>query len=236
MGDDQPKAPEVAQRDVIDGLITDFDMKDLTEAETHERLEDEAAGKAGRYRRRLAERAPRSSQRPSLAGVDGLDDREADPLVVQGRLVPGRVRSDADLTGSGFGVGGEAQTAGLGLVSLDVALPQRGIEYRFTTPRGDIEITARAVSRRTLTTLRRLGIFLAVIGAMLAVRRLVRASAVWPLASGKVGITLVAIGLTGIVIGVLPNAAVLVIVIGIIVAIRSYLVRGADLAGLGTAM
>ncbi|MCH6551547.1 MAG: hypothetical protein IH804_05985, partial [Planctomycetes bacterium] len=62
VGDDQqPKAPEVAQRDVIDGLITDFDMKDLTEAETHERLEDEAAGKAGRYRRRLAKRAPRSA-------------------------------------------------------------------------------------------------------------------------------------------------------------------------------
>lgn len=161
-------------------------------------------------------------------------------MAVQGRLTPGRGlrRYNADLTGSGLegGVGGDAQIAGLGLVSLDVELPQRGIEYRFTTPRGDIEITARAVSRRTLTTLRRLGIFLAVIGAMLAVRRLVRASAVWPLASGKVGITLVAIGLTGIVIGVLPNAAVLVIVIGIIVAIRSYLVRGADLAPLGPAM
>ncbi len=129
-----------------------------------------------------------------------------------------------------------AQTAGLGLVSLDVELPQRGIEYRFTTPRGDIEITARAVSRQTLTTLTRFGIFLAVVGAMLAVRRLVRDREVWTLDSGKVGITLSAIGLTGIVSGVLPNAAVIVTVIGMIVAVRAYLVRRADLARLGPAM
>ncbi len=114
-------------------------------------------------------------------------------------------------------------------------VPQRGIEYRFTTPRGDIEITARALSRRTLTTLTRLGIFLAVIAAMLALRRLVR-GAVGPLLSAKVGMTLVAIGLTGIVIGVLPNAAVLVIVIGIVVVVRAYLARRADLAPLGPAM
>ncbi len=158
-------------------------------------------------------------------------------MAVQGRLTPGRGlrRYDADLIGGGFGGGAGAPTAGLGLVSLDVELPQRGIEYRFTTPRGDIEITARAVSRRTLTTLTRLGIFLAVLGSMLALRRLVR-GAVGPLLGGKVGVTLAAIGVTGIVIGVLPNAAVLVIVIGIIVVVRAYLVRGADPARLRPAI
>ena len=110
------------------------------------------------------------------------------------------------------------------------------MEYRVTTPGGDSEITARAVSRRTLTTLTRLGIFLAVVGAMLAVRRLVRDRKVWTLDSGKVGLTLVFIGLTGFVSGVLPNAAVIVTVIGITVAIRAYLVRRADLARLGPAM
>ncbi len=135
----------------------------------------------------------------------------------------------------GGGGGGGCHAAGLGLVSLDVELPQRGIEYRFTTPRGDIEITARALSRRTLTTLTRLGIFLAVLAAMLVVRRLVR-GAVGPLLSAKVGMTLAAIGLTGIVIGVLPNAAVLLTVIGIIVAVRAFLVRGPDPARLRPAM
>ncbi len=115
-------------------------------------------------------------------------------------------------------------------------LPRRGIEYRFTTPRGDIEITARGVSRQTLTTLTRLGIFLAVVGVILAVRRLVRDRDVWTLDSGKVGITLIAIGLTGIVSGVLPNAAVIVTFIGMIVAVRAYRVRRADLTRLGTAM
>ena len=48
-------------------------------------------------------------------------------------------------------------------------------------------------------------------------------AAVWPPGSGKVGVTLVTIGRTGIVIGMLPNAAVIVTVIGIIVAVRAYL-------------
>jgi hypothetical protein len=232
VGDDQPKAPEVAQRDVIAKLNADIDMSELTETDSVQRLEDEAVGKAGRYKRRLADRAPRAVQPQSLFG--GSDDREADSDAVQLRPMAGRGRLNAQ---DGIGVGGgAAPTVGLGLVSLDVALPQRGIEYRFTTPRGDIEITARAVARRTVTTLWRLGIFLAVVGAMLAVRRLVRDREAWTLESGKVGVTLVAIGLTGIVGGVLPNAAVIVIVIGIIVTIRAYLARRADLAGLGTAM
>jgi hypothetical protein len=49
----------------------------------------------------------------------------------------------------GAGVTAPAQ-AGLlpaGLASLDVELPRRGVVYRFTTPKGDVEITARAVSR-----------------------------------------------------------------------------------------
>ena len=69
-----------------------------------------------------------------------------------------------------------------------------------------------------------------------SVRRLVRDRGVWTLDSGKVGITLITIGLTGIVSGVLPNAAVMVTIIGMIVAVRAYLARRADLARLGTAM
>ena len=34
----------------------------------------------------------------------------------------------------------------VGLASLDVALAERGVEYLFTTPRGDVDITARAIT------------------------------------------------------------------------------------------
>ena len=40
-----------------------------------------------------------------------------------------------------------------GLASLDVRLPERGKMYLFTTPRGDIEITASAISASTLSRL-----------------------------------------------------------------------------------
>jgi hypothetical protein len=42
------------------------------------------------------------------------------------------------------------------LASLDVDLPERGVEFLFTTPRGDIEITARAVSESLLERVIRL--------------------------------------------------------------------------------
>ena len=38
-----------------------------------------------------------------------------------------------------------------GLASLDVAIPQRGRMYRFTTPRGDLEITARSIPMTVLS-------------------------------------------------------------------------------------
>ena len=45
-----------------------------------------------------------------------------------------------------------------GLASLDVQIPERGTVYRFTTPRGEQQITARAASSRLLEGLGRLGI------------------------------------------------------------------------------
>lgn len=59
----------------------------------------------------------------------------------------GGAAADHDMT-----VAAEAALAG-GLASLDVELPMRGVVYRFSTPQGDIAITARAASRRLTTGL-----------------------------------------------------------------------------------
>ncbi len=58
--------------------------------------------------------------------------------------------------------------------SLDVDLPQRGREYLFTTPRGDIEITARAVSEPLLGRLIRLLIL--AVGVVILIVLLARAA------------------------------------------------------------
>ncbi len=71
-----------------------------------------------------------------------------------------------------------------GLASLDVELPLRGVVYRFTTPGGDAEITARALPSRLL---RRVGGAAALVVAVLLLLWLVRVgrrgvSAGWPAA------------------------------------------------------
>jgi hypothetical protein len=61
-----------------------------------------------------------------------------------------------------------------GLASLDVQLPERGELYRFTTPRGAVEITARAVPTDTLNRLSRLLLVLVAAAAGLVVLRRTR--------------------------------------------------------------
>lgn len=58
-----------------------------------------------------------------------------------------------------------------GLASLNVAIPRRGVVYRFTTPRGEVHITGRAISDTLATSVFRVAIVLIVaIIAILALR------------------------------------------------------------------
>jgi hypothetical protein len=72
----------------------------------------------------------------------------------------------------------------VGLASLDVQLPQRGELYLFTKPRGDAQITARAVSRELIGTVSRaiLAVALALL-ALLLVRWGCRGRFDWVLGS-----------------------------------------------------
>lgn len=57
------------------------------------------------------------------------------------------------------------------LASLDVELHPRGVKYAFTTPRGDVEISARAVSRPLLGRATRLALLAVGVVAIVAVSR-----------------------------------------------------------------
>jgi hypothetical protein len=227
----QPKAPEVAQRDAIDELNAVFGAADEDAIELKDQLAGESVGKAGRYQRRLAERGQRAAPQSGMPSVSRelADERAADrqAFASVGADQVAAAPPPGPGTGPGFGGGGgraAGQAAGLGLVSLDVELPQRGIEYRFTTPRGDIEITARAASRTTLTTMKRLGILVAVLAGLLVLRwiaRRFRALGVTLLDSVLVGVAITLIGIVALVLGVLPYAAMVVIVAGIVVAVRA---------------
>ena len=109
-----------------------------------------------------------------------------------------------------------------GLASLDVALPQRGRLYRFTTPRGELEIHARSVS---LVVLQKLAGLAAVLVAIVIVWALGREKArrAWRrvFASLAFAIVLIVLGLVSVLFGLFPLAGLLALVIGIVLAIRS---------------
>jgi hypothetical protein len=109
-----------------------------------------------------------------------------------------------------------------GLASLDVQLPERGRIYRFTTPRGDIELQAHSVP---VVVLSRLASLAAVLVALLVAWLLSRESslraAVGLLNSTTCGVALAIFGLISVVGGILPLAGLLAIVVGLVITIRS---------------
>ena len=64
-----------------------------------------------------------------------------------------------------------------GWVSLEMTLPHQGVEYNFTTPLGDAQITARAVSHHTINVLTRSAVLLVVVALVLVI--------FWKNSSGK---------------------------------------------------
>jgi len=97
-----------------------------------------------------------------------------------------------------------------GLASLDVDMPQRGEEFLFTTPRGDLEITARAVDARLVDRGMRLAQVLAGIAAAWLAWGL--AAAAW----GRLGVQLG--GVLLLLTGVLSLVTLVLPVLGLVAA------------------
>jgi hypothetical protein len=111
------------------------------------------------------------------------------------------------------------------LVSLDVELPSRGREFLFTTPRGEVEITAQAISEPLVERLIRAGwVLLAIVVCYLGYR-LIAAVGVSALTGRVAGIGLVVVGLVSLVTCIFPLAGLVAIVLGAILTARWFLVE-----------
>ena len=117
--------------------------------------------------------------------------------------------------GGGLGSGSGAAPAMAGLASLDVEIPQDGVEYLFTTPRGKVEITARPVSHWFVSRLWGAGGLLAAVAVLWTLTRpaLVRgyravAGTLW------FAVVLIVAGLASLVMGVLPVAGLIAALVG----------------------
>ena len=103
---------------------------------------------------------------------------------------------------------------------MDVTIPQRGVEYRFTTPRGDVEITARAVSTSFSDRLGKLAILAAALLVLWFVWRRIGGACLAFLASRHASTLLIVLSLVSIVIGIFPVAGLLGLVAGIAIKLR----------------
>jgi hypothetical protein len=111
------------------------------------------------------------------------------------------------------------------LASLDVDLPLRGREYLFTTPRGDIDITARAVSEPLLDRLTRLLVIAAgFVGLLVLLRVLPRVARVLHGSRWFAGAVLL-VGLLSLLLGIFPILAPAALIYGLVQLIRLEIAR-----------
>jgi hypothetical protein len=122
--------------------------------------------------------------------------------------------------GAGPGAAPATPPAATGFVSLDVSIPERGRAYDFTTPRGDIQITGRAVSSPLLGTLARLALAAQVLAVAVLVYRRLRRLRVRPVDPRRSSNVLIAIGAASALLGVLPVLGVLVLLAGVAMKVK----------------
>ena len=130
--------------------------------------------------------------------------------------------------GSGLvGVAEPADTDGLGdasgLASLDVKLPVHDgfyRMYRFTTPRGEVEITARNASNLLMNVLFQVAAVAVIVVIAGCLLRLWRDGRFAWLAGAAGSTTLICVGLLSLLIGVLPIAGLAAAVAGAVVKVR----------------
>ena len=122
-------------------------------------------------------------------------------------------------------VTGEGYAAETHFASLDVDLPQRGREYLFTTPRGDLELTARAGSAPRVERLIRLAAL--AVGVAVAVVVLRTAARILPvLHRNRWSVAAVLlIGLLSLLLGIFPVLGVMALLYALVQLIRLEIVR-----------
>jgi hypothetical protein len=109
-----------------------------------------------------------------------------------------------------------------GLVSLDVQIPRRGEVYRFTTPRGDAQITAQAAAVPLVDNLQRLAIVAGVIALFYLVYRLAKGGKLTRIFSSiSSSVALLLIGAFSLFTWLLPVVGLILIVTGIVLLVRA---------------
>jgi hypothetical protein len=216
------KAPEIAGKEQL-GMLQKKLQDERQDDDMSRRAGGERAQQLERYQQNLEMNEPQfgyggrvGQGQPGMPGGFGAGGYAAPATGMAGA-------EDALAAPRATAAGGEqpAQVAA-GLASLDVQLPERGRVYRFTTPRGDIEIRARAVPLAALSRLSGLAAVLAAIAIVWLIGRESSRHAWRRLArSFIVGLSLIIVGLGSVIVGILPFGGMLAIAAGLIIAVAA---------------
>jgi hypothetical protein len=181
-------------------------------------FDEDTRSQVFRYQQRLEEKSEvQQQQQPSYLAPS----RRAGGM-------SGSSRDDADQTFRAFGKdaqmgdaqAGQASASGppTALASLDVDLPPLTSGYRevlFTTPRGDVEITARGVADTLVGRLLRLAAVLGLAMVAFVAVRLAERHAARLVTSRVTALVLILIGLASLLTGVLSLLGLVVVLAGI---------------------
>ncbi len=240
---DQLNAPEVAQGKAKAELSKSLASREerarnrrgtaSKERDTLERYQQQLERKQGQLQsdgQVAAQQLRRSAQPRSRSRSAGTRLQFGVGVNSNAGLIGG-VGGAAGMGGAGFGLGsamGEPEQQVDGLASLDVELPEldRFYQvYRFTTPRGETKISARATSRRLMTDFGRLGIVAVIFAVILGLIHFARTGRFVWLTQPAGSTTLICVGLLALVIGILPLFGLMALVTGITLKIRDRLAR-----------
>ncbi len=126
---------------------------------------------------------------------------------------------------------GDGPALATGLVSLELQLPQHDDDfyqvYRFTTPGGEAQITAWAVSESLLTRLLRLAALVAAVAVLAYLVRLASAGRLAVLWGAGGSTLMICVGLLALIFGILPVAGLIALVAGIAIKVRRAMARSA---------
>ena len=209
----KPAAPEVAQKDAkkqlqgMNGFMPDGGERMTASPWVPPRRD--SAKVVERYRQQLA--------KEGQVGGDGFTRGVADELQAgvarAGRGQPRRTELGVERYGM--------PVMAMGLASLSVELPVRGRVYRFTTPRGEVAISARAVSNRLLGALEHSGVVVLAIVVGAGLFWIGRHGRLAGLAEAGGATVMIVLGVVSMITGVLPVIGLAAVVFGAVLRARA---------------
>ncbi|MGQ9663528.1 MAG: hypothetical protein ACUVWX_14540, partial [Kiritimatiellia bacterium] len=176
------------------------------------------AHKAEQYAEKLSKQQAVGEIPQQVPYARGVSPAAETPPEVQTAVVVPPAGSDADALKEG-----RLRLTGLASLALELPAedPERWEYYRFRTPRGDVRVTGWTISRQKIALLKRIAAGLGLVLVIGLLRAFVRHRSPNAERRRSTAVTLIIVGVVCVLVGVLPIAAALAVIVGLIFLFHS---------------